>query len=284
MRLNKLFLVLGATVLAGLLVAFVGCGSDDKSTGDIGSNSDPEFQVVQNEINFFIDSTMESFANGLDNIYGLATDTIVDPIRYGPLPPDYDPNTDTATATYADGWHAVYIAIHRETYDAWLRDSIQFIKDGEPKQLSTELDVLVYKHYWKYDVTDTAVTHRSYTGNTDYTFTDLNTNTAVINGNNELQVHSKVVADESTVWRDITVEATLTEVQVKKTPEGWAQGCPSSGTITASIEMVYQKDDNDPVTTNWSVNVSFDNGNMTVVVVRGTTSWLYNTHLCTPPN
>ncbi|MFQ6008049.1 MAG: hypothetical protein ACE5K8_03770, partial [Candidatus Zixiibacteriota bacterium] len=206
------------------------------------------------------------------------------PIQYGPLPPDYDPDTDTATATYSNGWHVVYIAIHRETYDIWLRDSIQFIKDGEPQQLSTGLDALVYKHYWQYEVTDTTVTHRSYTGNADYTFADLNTDTTVINGNNLLQVHSKTVEADSTVWRDITIDATLTEVQVKRTPVGWAQGCPSSGTISASVEIMYQKDDNNPVTTNWSINVSFDDGNMTVVVAKGTTSWLYDRQVCTPPN
>ena len=41
MRLGKICLVLGVTVLTGLLVALFGCGSDDKSTGDGVNYNDP---------------------------------------------------------------------------------------------------------------------------------------------------------------------------------------------------------------------------------------------------
>lgn len=284
MRSRKLLLVLGVIVLTGLLVAFVGCGSDDKSTGDVGDINDPEFQVVRDEIGHFVDSTLEFFTNGLGNIYGLATDTVVDPPLYGPGPPDFDSTKDTATATYANGWHVVYFAIHRDAYDAILLDSIQFIKDGEAQQTSTGVESLLYKHFWQYGETDTTVTFRSCIGDADYSFTGLNTTTATINGTNDLQAHSKYVSTDSTVWRDINIEATLTGMQVNKTAVGWAQNCPSSGSVSGSIEMVYQKDSDDPITSNWTVNVTFDDGSMSVIVSRGSTTWMYNTQLCTPPN
>ena len=284
MRWEKVVLVLGVTLLAGLLVMFAGCGSGDKSTNSADYN-DPEFLVVQQEIDYFIDSTLEFFTNGLDNINCLATDTMVDPVLYGSLPPDYDSTKgDTAIATYADGWHVVYFSIHRDAYDAVLRDSIQFIKDGQPQQNSVGLESLKYKHFWSYEVTDTTVTHRSYTGNTDYEFVGLDTAQATITGTDEWQVHSKYASTDSTVWRDINFDATLTDMKVHKTVGGWVQGCPSAGSISASIEMVYKKDSAAPDTTNWAVNLTFNNGRMFSTVTRGSVlPWTYSTQLCTPP-
>jgi len=283
MRWEKVILVLGVTLLAGLLVMFAGCGSDDKSTNS-ADYSDPEFLVVQQEIDYFIDSTLEFFTNGLDNIYGLATDTMVDPVLYGSRPPEYDFNRDTAIATYADGWHVVYFSIHRDTYDKIVRDSIQFIKDGQPQQSSAGLESLNYKHFWSYEVTDTTVTHRSYTGNADYAFVGLDTAQATITGTNELQVHCKYASIDSTVWRDIDIDATLTDMKVNKTGSGWVQNCPSAGAISASIEMVYKKDSAAPDTTNWTVNLTFNNGSMfSTVTIGSALPWTYSTQLCTLP-
>lgn len=284
MRWKKVVLVLGVTLLAGLLVMFAGCGSDDKSTNSADYN-DPEFLVVQQEIDYFIDSTLAYFTGGLGNIYGLATDTLVDPVQYGSRPPEYDSTKgDTAIATYADGWHVVYFSIHRETYSAILRDSIQFIKDGQFQQSSTGLESLNYKHFWTYGVTDTTVTHRSYTGNTDYAFVGLDAEQATITGTNELQVHCKYASIDSTVWRDINIDATLTDMKVNKTGSGWIHSCPSAGAISASIEIVYKKDSAAPDTTNWTVNLTFNNGSMfSTVTIGSALPWTYSTQLCTPP-
>lgn len=283
MHWEKVVLILGVTLLAGLLVMFAGCGSDDKSTNS-ADYSDPEFLVVQQEIDYFIDSTLAYFTGGLGNIYGLATDTMVDPAQYGSRPPEYDYTTDTAIATYANGWHVVYFSIHRDTYSAILRDSIQFIKDGQPQQSSAGLESLNYKHFWSYEITDTTVTHRSYTGNADYAFVGLDTAQATITGTNELQVHSKYASADSTVWREINVDATLTNMKVNKTGSGWVDNCPSAGAISASIEMVYKKDSAAPDTTNWTVNLTFNNGHMFSTVTRGSDTWPYSIQLCSPPH
>ncbi len=284
MRWEKVVLVLGVTLLAGLLVMFAGCGSDDKSTNSADYN-DPEFLVIQQEIDYFIDSTLAYFTGGLGNIYGLATDTTVDPVQYGSRPPDYDSTKgDTAIATYADGWHVVYFSIHRATYDKIVRDSIQFIKDGQFQQSSAGLESLYYKHFWSYEITDTTVTHRSYTENADYEFVGLDTAQATITGTNELQVHCKYASIDSTVWRDIDIDATLTNIRVYKTVSGWVDNCPCTGSISATIEMVYKKDSAAPDTTNWTVNLTFNNGSMfSTVTIGSALPWTYSTQLCTPP-
>ncbi len=283
MRWEKVVPVLGVTLLVGMLIMFAGCGSDDKSTNSADYN-DPEFLVVQEEIGYFVTSTLGFFTGGLDAIYGLPTDTTVDPIQYSSRPPEFDSTKgDTAIATYADGWHVIYFSVHREGYSKIVRDSVQFIKGGQPQQSPLDLESLKFKHFWAYEVTDTTTTHRSYIGNVDYTFTGLDGSQATITGAHEQQVHTKNVSADSTVWRDINVDGTLTDMRVNKTGSGWAQNCPSSGSITASIGMVYRKDSAEPVTTNWAVSLTFSNGNMSSTVTRGSAPpWQYSTQLCTP--
>ena len=282
MRWQKVVLILGVTFAAGLLVMFVGCG-DDKSTDSTVDYNNPEYLAVWQEVDCFVDSTMVFFRHGLGNIYGLPTDTTVDPCMYGPGPPDYDSTRDTASATYADGWHVVYFSIYRDAYHKIVRDSIQFIKDGEPQQSSAGLEGLLYKHFWKYDVTDTTVTHKSHIGDADYSVAGLDNDQTTIMGTDHVQIHSKYVSADSTVWRDISLEATLTDVLVSKTGSGWAQGCPNAGSIAATSEMVYKKDSAAPDTTNWTVTLSFNDGTMYSTVTRGSASWPRSTEVCTPP-
>ncbi len=284
MRTNKLVLILGVTLLAGLLVMFAGCGSDDdKSTGSTVNYNDPEFLVVQEEVDHFVDSTLSFFNNGLGNIYSLATDTLVDPIYYGPGPGDFDSTKDSASATYNNGWHVIYFSLHRTEYNAIMRDSIQFIKDGQPQQTATDLESMYYRHFWWYDHVDTMVTHTSYSGTSRCDFTGLNTQQATISGSNEMNIHSKFVSNDSTVWRDMTISATLTGITIDKTPQGWAQGCPSSGSISADFVMVYQKGTAAPDTTTWTVSITFTDGSMSAVVSHGGTTWTYDSQICTPP-
>lgn len=283
MRLDKVALVLAGSLLVGLLVVFAGCSSDDTTTGSTVDYSNPEFLLVQQEVGNFVDSTLRCFESGLENIYQLATDTTIDPVQYGSVPPDYDSTRDSASATYADGWHVVYFAIHRNEYDAYLRDSIRFVKDGVPQQVASGLDSLLYKHQWAYTPFDTTVTYRSYEGHAGFYFGGLDSDQATISGSDQWQVHSKFVSPDSTVWRDISLNATATDIKVNKSLIGWNQGCPVRGSISASIQMIYQKDSAAPDTSNWTINLGFVNGNMSATVNDGSCAWTYNTQLCSPP-
>ena len=282
MRSDKLVTIVGEILLAALVVMFFGCGSNDKSTGSTVNYNDPEFTAVRGEVDLFIDSTLEFFTNGLDNIHGLATDTsLVNPILYVPGPIDL--TTDSVSATYSGGWHVVYIALNRSAFVSILRDSIQFLKNGQPQQSSSGLDDLFYKQFWTYRVNDTTVTHESFAGNADYWFSGLNTSQATISGSNVFSVYSKFVSTDSTVWQDINIDATLSGIRVKKNTSGWAQSCPNSGSIAATVEMLYQKGSAAPDTTNWTVSLTFNNGNVSSIITRGTTVWSYNEQICTPP-
>ena len=280
MRSHTLVLILGVALMTGLFAMVIGCGSDNRSDNPVNYN-DPEFVVIQDEVGRFVDSTLEFFANGMGTMYGLATDTVVDPVLYVPGPIDFE--TDSISSSYINGWHVVYIALNRNEFTSVLRDSIRFIKDGQPQQSANNIEDLLFRHFWSFNVTDTNVTHRDLVGQADYSFTDLNTTQATINGTDDWQADSKFVSTDSTVWRNITIEATVTNVKINQSVAGWVQSCPTSGTVSATIQMVYQKDDNDPVTSEWTVHITFNNGNVSTLVGRGENSWNYNTQLCTPP-
>ncbi|MEW5995290.1 MAG: hypothetical protein AB1744_12990, partial [Candidatus Zixiibacteriota bacterium] len=267
MRFNKLVLSVGVILLAGLLVLAVGCGKDKEKSTEPADFNDPNFVAVQGEIERFVDSTLDFFTSGVSNIQGLATDTIVDPILYSPTP--IDTVTDSVSASYESGWHVVYIGLNRENFASVLRDSIRFLNDGVPQQNPSGLDQLLYKHYWAYNMTDTTVTHFSFTGNNDFNFTGLDTDEATIAGAHDMSVHWKQVTADSTVWRDYDIDATVTNVHIRKTPVGWINQCPVSGAVSGAVQMIYQKDTDAPDTTNWTVNVVFDNGSAWFSVVSG---------------
>jgi len=67
MRSRTVALILGLAVLSLSLVLLYGCSSDDSNpTGtNTGSNSNPEFLSVQEQIDCFIDSTLYFVAVGV---------------------------------------------------------------------------------------------------------------------------------------------------------------------------------------------------------------------------
>jgi hypothetical protein len=281
MRFKLLILTLSAALLTGLVIFVIGCGSDDSNVVDSPDFNDPEFVAIQGEVERVVDSMKAIMTSGIGNLQGLATDTVVNPILYTPLP--IDSVKDSAHATYANGWHEVYISLNHDDFVMVLRDSIQFLQDGTPQQNTSGLDQLKFKHNWAFNVTDTTVTHNAINGNTDLDFLGLDTTEAAINGTHSLEVYSKVVTNDSTVWREFAIDATMTDLTINLTPVGWASTCPASGAVTADVQMTYQKDAGTPVVTDWTVTIVFNDGFGSISVVSGNTTWEYTSSFCTPP-
>ncbi|HWR83189.1 MAG TPA: hypothetical protein VN285_07795 [Candidatus Deferrimicrobium sp.] len=282
MRSRKQVALLGVTLLAGILALVLGCGSDNKSTDNPANYGDPEFLVVQGEMENFVDSTLESFTTGMGAIYQLEPDTTLNEVFFGPGP--FEPPTDSISASYGSGWHVVYIGLDRTLYYLVIRDSVQFLKEGQPQQEADGLDSLRFHHQWAFRFKDTTVSHRDGEGNANYYFGGLNTSVTTINGTNDRQVWAKFVSEDSTVWRSLHVEASVYDVQLRRGAGGWVQHCPSSGSISATIEMVYQKDLEAPDTTVWQVNTSFEDGSVTTTVTKSGFAWTYTKQRCTPPS
>ncbi len=284
MRSQSLFFLLGLVVLSLCAVAFIACSDDDSPTtsNNDGSLTDPEFVAVQEQLNNVVATTIDVFGDGLGNINGIPDDANMEEVLYGPGDP-----SDVMTAEYNEttGWHTITISRSRSTYTETISDNVQFRDaSGNAQESATGATQLTYQHTWGRTMNDQTVTHSDYTGQTDLTFTGLNTQQAAIAGSFNWTNNSRYVSADSTVTREITVQATLSNFTVNKGSGGWTtNSCPSDGSMAnVAITMTYTKDSNDPVTTNWTADVTFDEGLMTADVTRGSVEWDYNSQVCTP--
>ncbi|HOP07359.1 MAG TPA: hypothetical protein PLF13_08725 [candidate division Zixibacteria bacterium] len=279
MRFRVSSLVLGLFAL--IIFAMAGCGDDETSTNsNLGSLSDPEFQAVQEQVESFVDSTLEFVGNGMNTLQGISTgDGTIIPAQYA-VDPDGD---DVVSVTYEQGWHVIYIAKHFTNYATSLRDSVQFIQNGNAQQSPTDCDSLVFVHRWDYDVVDTVSSHNILNGYSDYRFSGLDGGQATINGANDLAIHNKVVYNDSTVWRDLTIDAEVTNLTIDYSAyAGWGQ-CPVSGSVSATVDMTYQNGTNDPVNTEWTFTGNFTNGVMAVTATCNSVTWKYSKQICNVP-
>ncbi len=283
MRSHYLLIVLGLLVI----LAFVGCGDDTSApTQQAGSDLDPEFIAVQGEVEYFVDSTLDFFLNGLNNLTMLAgEDELIDPVHYGPVYPD----SDFVSTSYAYGWHVVTITRNRTNYAVQMRDSVQFYGDGEVpgvgqvQRTSSNADSLYYKHSWLYGVHDTTGAHSNFEGDIDLRLNGLQGTVATVNGQHRMMVQSKYVLGDSFAYRDFEIEADLTDFEISKTGSGWAQGCPNTGTATGTVQMTFTSGENAPVITTWSFTLSFTDGTMSATVRHGNTYWDYEADVCQAP-
>jgi hypothetical protein len=284
MRFRTVALVLGLAVLSLSLVLLYGCSSDDSNptTSNFGSNSNPEFQAVQEQIDYFVDSTLYFVRQGFVSLQHVSPDDDIDDILYGPGEPG---DIESITYDQVSGWHKVVISRERTTYSTTLVDSIQFRNAaGEPQEVSTDCASLTFKHYWTYSVNDQSATYTNFEGGAIYTFDGVNTTAATVAGTHNFMIEDVYVANDSTVRRDFNFDADVADILIYQGVSGeWDQWCPSDGTLDCDLDMTYTKDDATPAVSEWTVDVVFDAGNMDATVVRGTTTWNYDTQLCTPP-
>ncbi len=281
MRSQKIMLFLGLAVLVGVGLFLFGCSDDETPTNYNGDLNDPEFLQVYGQLKNFIDSTLYTFSDGLGSIYTLSEDDYVDPIYYGPVDPNAD--IDESSVTYSDGWHIVYVAYHTDDYNTVVTDSIQFLKDGFYQQSASDLESILYRHNWTYDVVNQDVSHNTYEGNSSFTFSNLDGEIANVDGSNSLEVVSIFISNDSTVERNFDFEVDFSNIKIAKTGSGWAQGCPQSGYAEYTLQVAYQKDDEAPDTTNYTGTINFHYGAANYTLGNGTDLWGYSQNECTAP-
>ena len=282
MRPHKALLVLGLVAVTGLSLLVSGCSSDSNSSNlTPGSLTDPNFVAVQNEVNNLIDSTVSYITEGLNNLLVLPGDTDVIIVSYGPTPGD----SVSADYVYENGWHIVTWTGNFSGKTTSFKDSIQFLDNsGQPQQDNNSTETLIYKHRWAESTIDTTVSYTDYSGVVALTLDNLGSGSATVSGSHSIDVSIKIVTADSTVWRDISVEGTISNLAISEVPGGWLQNCPSSGAIGATANMTYTKDSGNPVTSDWSFSIQFTNGSISVGVISGTTSWSYTGQICIAPS
>ncbi len=282
MRPHKALLVLGLVAVTGFSLLVSGCSSDSNSSNlTPGSLTDPNFVAVQNEVNNLIDSTISYISDGLYNLLVLPGDTDVIIVAFGPTPGD----SVSADYVYENGWHIVSWIGSFSGKTSSFKDSIQFLDNlGQPQQDNNNTETLIYKHRWVEISIDTTVSFTDYSGVVALTLDNLGSGSATVSGSHSIDVSIKTVTVDSTVWRDIAVEGTVSNLAISEVTGGWLQNCPSSGTIGATANMTYTKDSDNPVTSDWSFSIQFTDGTIRASAISGTTSWSYTDQICIAPS
>lgn len=289
-RKNPLSLAAIVALAATGLFLF-GCSSSDKPpTQTYGSNSDDGYNIVQAEIITMVDSTMDFFLDGFGTMSQVPADNssdTVDQIEDDILPVQYGSNpTDSVNASYvfSGGWHVLAFEDDFDLYHGGFIDSVQFRNSGGlPQQTVDGLWSLTYKHRWSVDIFDTTVTHTNQTGDFNLIYDNLNEKIATFNGDFSWQTNHKFVSADSTTWTDISYTGSFRNFLVSSTAAGWVQSCPSSGSVVATLELTYTKDQSAPVITTWAVTLNFQGGIMYATLQQGQSIWKFNKDICSPP-
>jgi len=276
---------IGLMFLAVMVFLMAGCSDDDNplpSAGQVnGSFDDPEFLLVQDQVEDFLTSTEQMFILGLDNVYQLPTDTEYVRNMYGPMGPD-----DIVQYDYAGGWHVTYIAHFNPFADDFFRDSVQFQVNSQPVEDPDGLDWMQYIRYWGYTSNVTTQTHTNQSGYVNFQFENLDENYATVNGFNNTLVEWNYVSEDSTVEAVFDMDMTVADVVIGQVPSyGWISGCPLEGNMTFGIEQAYNVsigETNDFRVRSWDVWVTFDMGVADISISSENEIWNFQCDVCNP--
>lgn len=286
MRFQKRILVSGLAAIVMLLVV-AGCSDDSttsSSSGTVtGSLTDPEFVAAKAQIDAVADSTLDFFMHGLNALQGIDGSDL--PAQYS-----VDPGGDGEVETnYNNGWHIIGLTSLATGNSFWVRDSIQFVKDGIAQRSPNNAHTMSFIHRWHKDKasgnnTDTA------NGRANLTFGGFYQPNTTVSGAADVVNYNRTVYSDSTVSRTYDFDVTLTGFKIGESglpgstsdPED-ASNCPCEGTLTATVTSTYQKGSGTATTTDWDVDGTFSNGSLSVEVTSGNTVWTYTRSMCTPP-
>ncbi len=256
MRSGRSFFVLGFLMVAGLLVALVGC-SHDKPTAAATEN--PRYLAVQAHMNSYVDSTLDMTANALQMVALASAGDSSTPINYGSANPDSVIDTGE--------WCLVYLGDVQTAFTSFYLDSIRFTKGGLTNSVPFGAETLNLRHTWRYESTDTTAEFENYTSTAELTMSGLKTSEATLQGTASHEADYRATQDGASVRGHVNFDATLTDLTFDKTTGGWDNGVPTSGQVTADVTIIYQIGTSTPDTTLWSFDLTFENGTMNATVV-----------------
>lgn len=290
MRLGKLTALTGVIFIS--IAVFFGCSSDKKTvtpTITYGSLDDPEFVPVKTQIDNTITNLVNDIVAGFDNLYVVPGDTssVQNQLTPPAFEPDPDADPDVLIAIYENGWHFVYATFTGDIYYAEIKDSIQFQIDGVPvQQPNSSVDYIHFIDSWVFEALNQDVTHIDYTGRNNFVLSDLDQTVAVINGTTNHEVDTYFINGDTSMTNLFAFNVAVTDLNIPKASGQWISGCPQSGTLEIVLADTFEwtnATSSGSGTIDWEVDVTFEDGNATVVATNGDDIWRYECEVCTVP-
>jgi len=265
MRSHKLVFILGLAGLCALGLMLAGCSSDETPTGGrVGINE--QYSAVVEQVNEVVDASLTVFGQGLQTVANAKTATEPGQWDDGAA---LSANFESDSVLSSDFWYVLYDADIQTSLSEIERDSILFTQTGAPVETARDADGMLIKHYWDvvYEQSDEPYTEYDLHG--DFIFSGLNTSQAHVSGDLDVVVDETDPTASPEFNRQQTISATFTGFVIDENDGDWANGCPASGTVDATVQVQYQSGTAEPQVSNWTVQLTFINGTAQASVSDG---------------
>jgi hypothetical protein len=272
MRFRATLLVVGLCALVTLGLS--GCSDDETPVTPVDSGIDnTSYPVVKAEFGNTLDSTVSVIDKGIElasdvNTGGLGN---LDDILFGPMLVDSLVSQNT--------WHVLYGTTIAAGVSKTVIDSVQYAHDGVPQVDPQNANEITLHHSLLINNESQTGTYRDVESHTTLVITGLDGDVAVINGTQNTAVTAQIVVGNTTTTRDWVVTSEIADVNVSRS-SGWANGCPTSGSITTGVELTQIINDGTPAATSWLFDVVFEDGTASVTVTLGEQSATYTKTVC----
>jgi hypothetical protein len=263
MRSRFPLILAGLVALAVASLVMVGCSDDENPPTTNNDNHDElVLAAVTAQVNTALDSAVARFASGV-YVIDLEERNIDDRL-FGPLVPDSS-NDPVEDSTY---WWIFYRTTLASGLGTTIVDSVQYLDGTTPQFVRAGADAMTLKHHYNAQYDDTTVSHTDLTYDSDLHIDGIDGVSATVLGDLEFDIDSKFVSSDSTVRQHWIIQAEVGGVVIDKLVSGWDTGCPTSGAISISVQYTYKKGSAATETINWTYDVTFTSGSITVDVTN----------------
>lgn len=272
---NALQLIILSMVVSAI-VGFIGCGGDDSATSLTNTLTGQDYTTTRTEVNGLVDSTMAVVSKGLSVVLTGTNDTQLDL-----LPGMFYDNLGGSSGASPEGdWYVLTaMSLAAGVNSLWI-DSLQFLRQGLPLENFAQADGMKIRHRWESYKDDTTTSYSDYRLTGSYTVTNLDGDISLLNGTSSLLLTRKEVNPNVITWKEYTVSVSFGDVSINR--DDWVNGCPSSGTADATVEVITTTDAGQVDTLDYDFSFAFSLGTMTGNVTSGSKSAEYTIEYCRP--
>lgn len=273
MRSRILTTALSLFTVTGIALSITSCGGDDKPVNnDIPFNQEPGYQTVTAQTNACVTAALDLARNGFESIVVEGTDDLV----YSPsLSNQLD---STVNSTY---WRVIYASNLSSSVSSFAIDSLQYLQNDVVQTNFQNADAITLRHVSQQSALDTTVSYKAYVNSSQINITNLDSDVATVTGSAAMDLTDKFVAHDSTAVWTYEVDVTMSNLQVARTSGNWNYGCPTSGSITVTVNTTHQSTQYALSSASYTYTLTFVDGDATVAVTRAAQSASYTNQFCT---
>jgi hypothetical protein len=260
--------VWGVAALFAITGMIVGCSKN--SSGPTNPITNPEFNYMAAQSNEVVDSLVGLTDLALDMTVAV-TDEVLNDLAFGPMPTD--------SFSVQDAWHIYLLTNSASGVTSSYIDSVVFLLNGEPQVRPEGANEMYYIRNWSGTSDDTTVSYKNTEVRTFLNAINTDDAAATLTGSAQIAILDVDKSGGEVVVRELTMNGTIADYNVDRT-NGWNSGCPTSGTITVEATLSVTVGAAAPTVSEWTFEVTFENGRTIVVASEGGQQFSYRIQTC----